>query len=214
MKQKNTVATVGMIFSIIWLILLITVLWAGFGLPLLFVWFILWIIGLFYKPRGRARIAICIPLVVFISMISIACWLWSSVKTPTMQFIDWAKVEFENIDEETFDKDRFNAITNEEFNNIISSIDEDEFTSMIENSTWSNILEKLAYTIFTLGQEGLENSLEKYNDESYEVNNTENDIEDNTENTYENEENPNTENIEVLPNDEQNEIEQILNIVE
>ena len=52
-----------------------------------------------------------------------------------MQFVDWAKVEFENIDEETFDQDRFNAITNEEFNNIISSIDEDEFTSMIENST-------------------------------------------------------------------------------
>ena len=52
-----------------------------------------------------------------------------------MQFINWAKIEFENINEETFDKDRFNAITNEEFNNIVSSIEEDEFTSMINNST-------------------------------------------------------------------------------
>lgn len=213
-NQKNTVATVGMIFSIVWLILLITVILAWFWLPLLFVWFILWIIGLFYKPRGRARVAICIPLVVFITIASIICWLWSSVKTPTMQFVDWAKVEFENIDEETFDQDRFNAITNEEFNNIVSTIDENQFTSMIENSTWSNILEKWAYVIAGILQQGLENSLEKYNDESYEVNSTGNNIEDNTENTYENEENTSTENVEVFTKEEQNDIEQILQILE
>lgn len=218
-NQKNTVATVGMIFSIVWLILLITVIFAWFWLPLLFVWFILWIIGLFYKPRGKARVAICIPLVVFITIASIICWLWSSIKTPTMQFVDWAKVEFENIDEETFDENRFKAITNEEFNNITSTIDEDEFTSMIENSTWSNILEKLAYTIFALGQQGLENSLEKYYDESYEVNSTENNIKENTWNTNESEENTDTdntdvENVDVFTESEKNDIEQILNILE
>lgn len=219
MNQKNTVGTVGMRFSIIWLILLITVFLAWFWLPLLFVWFILWIIGLFYKPRGKARIAICIPLIVFISMMSIACWFWSSVKTPTMQFIDWAKVEFENVDDETFDKDRFNAISNEEFNNIISSLTEEEFISMVENSTWSNILEKWAYVIAGMLQEGLEASLEKYNDESYEVNNTENSIEENAENTDENEENTDTdntevENVDVFTESEMNDIEQILDILE
>lgn len=213
-NQKNTVATVGMIFSIVWLILLVTVILAWFWLPLLFVWFILWIIGLFYKPRGRARVAICIPLVVFITIASIICWLWSSVKTPTMQFVDWAKIEFENIDEETFDKDRFNAITNEEFNNITLTIDENQFTSMIENSTWSNIVEKWAYVIAGMLQEGLENSLEKYNDESYEVNNTENNLENNTEKLDENEEHTDTENVEIFTKEEQNDIEQILNILE
>ena len=223
MNQKNTVGTVGMRFSIIWLILLITIFLAWFWLPLLFVWFILWIIGLFYKPRGKARIAICIPLIVFISMMSIACWVWSSVKTPTMQFIDWAKVEFENVDDETFDKDRFNAISNEEFNNIISSLTEEEFISMVESSTWSNILEKWAYVIAGMLQEGLEASLEKYNDESYEVKNMENtdgnNIEENTENIDENEENTDSdntevENVDVFTESEKNDIEQILDILE
>lgn len=136
-----------------------------------------------------------------------------------MQFIDWAKVEFENVDDETFDKDRFNAISNEEFNNIISSLTEEEFISMVENSTWSNILEKWAYVIAGMLQEGLEASLEKYNDESYKVNNTENSIEENAENTDENEENTDTdntevENVDVFTESEKSDIEQILNILE
>lgn len=140
-----------------------------------------------------------------------------------MQFIDWAKVEFENVDDETFDKDRFNAISNEEFNNIISSLTEEEFISMVESSTWSNILEKWAYVIAGMLQEGLENSLEKYNDESYEVKNMENtdgnNIEENTENIDENEENTDSdntevENVDVFTESEKNDIEQILDILE
>ena len=232
-NQRNTVATVGMWFSIIWVIALITIIFSFLWLPLLFVWLILWIIGLFYKPRTRARIAVCIPLIVFITIASVIGWIWSSVKTPATQFIDWAKVEFENIDEETFDKERFNAIINEEFNNMLSSIDEEEFTSMIENNTWSNILEKLAYTVFALGQEGLENSLEKYNNGYTPEINEENqpitiDIENNedenveelenneeiNEEEVEEAENTDTESIETSDESEENNIEEILNTLE
>jgi hypothetical protein len=89
---------------------------------------------LFYKPRARARVAICIPLVVFIAIASVICYIWSSVRTPAESFVDWIKVEFENIDGESFDNDKFNEITNEEFNNIVSSMTEEDFKQLLENS--------------------------------------------------------------------------------
>ena len=223
-EQKNTVATIGMVFSIIWLVALITILFARLWLPLLFIWFILWIIGLFYKPRGKARVAICIPLVVFIAIFSVIAYVWSSIKTPATQFADWIKVEFENFDEENFENERFNAITNEEFNNIFSSLTEEEFESLVENSTGSNILEKWSYVIFGLLQQGFETSLERYNNWDYaEIDDTENqaitiDIEneDNSENS--DEETSNTEieseSVEVFTESEKNDIEQIIDILE
>jgi len=225
--QKNTIATVGMRFSIIWFIALITLLFVWLWLPMLFIWFILWIIGLFYKPRGKARVAVCIPLIVFIAITSVICYIWSSIKTPAKEFVDWAKIEFENVDEETFDNERFNAIINEEFNNISSSLNEEEFESLLENSTWSNTLEKLSYVVFGLLQQGFETSFEKYNNGYLpEINNENNDIItvdvniENNENENTNEEaeisieNNENSNTEVFSQSEQNDIEQILNILE
>lgn len=220
-EQKNTVGTVGMRFSIIWLIALITVFFIRLWLPLLLVWFILWIIGLFYKPRGKARVAVSIPLVVFIALASVVCYVWSSIKTPTTQFTDWIKVEFENIDDENFDNDRFNAITNEEFNNIRASLTEEEFKTLLENSTWSNTLEKWAYVLFGLLQQGFENSLERYNNELPEVDeNNENEIDEVVDEDSNNEEDEIETNEVEVENDEsslQNEkddIDEILNILE
>ena len=220
-EQKNTVGTIGMRFSIIWLIALITVFFIRLWLPLLLVWFILWIIGLFYKPRGKARVAVSIPLVVFIALASVVCYVWSSIKTPTTQFTDWIKVEFENIDDENFDNDRFNAITNEEFNNIRASLTEEEFETLLENSTWSNTLEKWAYVLFGLLQQGFENSLERYNNELPEVDeNNENEIDEVVDEDSNNEEDEIETNEVEVENDEsslQNEkddIDEILNILE
>ena len=220
-EQKNTVGTIGMRFSIIWLIALITVFFIRLWLPLLLVWFILWIIGLFYKPRGKARVAVSIPLVVFIALASVVCYVWSSIKTPTTQFTDWIKVEFENIDDENFDNDRFNAITNEEFNNIRASLTEEEFKTLLENSTWSNTLEKWAYVLFGLLQQGVENSLERYNNELPELDeNDENEIDEVVDEDSNNEENEIETNEVEVENDEsslQNEkddIDEILNILE
>ena len=220
-EQKNTVGTVGMRFSIIWLVALITVFFIRLWLPLLLVWFILWIIGLFYKPRRKARVAVSIPLVVFIALASVVCYVWSSIKTPTTQFTDWIKVEFENIDDENFDNDRFNAITNEEFNNIRASLTEEEFKTLLENSTWSNTLEKWAYVLFGLLQQGFENSLERYNNELPEVDeNDENELDEVVDEDSNNEEDEIETNEVEVENDEsslQNEkddIDEILNILE
>lgn len=220
-EQKNTVGTVGMRFSIIWLVALITVFFIRLWLPLLLVWFILWIIGLFYKPRGKARVAVSIPLVVFIALASVVCYVWSSIKTPTTQFTDWIKIEFENIDDENFDNDRFNAITNEEFNNIRASLTEEEFKTLLENSTWSNTLEKWAYVLFGLLQQGFENSLERYNNELPEVDeNNENELDEVVDEDSNNEEDEietnevEVENDESSLQNEKNDIDEILNILE
>lgn len=220
-EQKNTVGTIGMRFSIIWLVALITVFFIRLWLPLLLVWLILWIIGLFYKPRGKARVAVSIPLVVFIALASVVCYVWSSIKTPTTQFTDWIKVEFENIDDENFDNNRFNAITNEEFNNIRASLTEEEFKTLLENSTWSNTLEKWAYVLFGLLQQGLENSLERYNNELPEVDeNNENELDEVVDEDSNNEEDEietnevEVENDESSLQDEKDDIDEILNILE
>ena len=230
-EQKNTVALVGMICSIIWLILLFTVIGSVFWLFLLSLWFILGIIGLFYKPRGKARVAITIPLIVFIAIFSVCMYIWSSIKTPATQFVDWMKIEFENVDEESFDNDRFNEIVNEEFNNIFSSINEEDFKSLLEDSTWSNILEKGAYLFFGILQEGMENSLEKYNDGYIpQIDDEDNNIidvnieddEDDTDEDYTDEDNNEEEKteeikketVEVFSESEKDDIEQIINLLE
>lgn len=225
-EQKNTVATVAMVFSIIWLIALITVVFAWLWLPLLFLWFVLWIIGLFYRPRGKARVAICIPLIVFIAIFSVIAYIWSSVKAPAEEFAEWAKIEFENVDEETFDNERFNNITNEEFNNIISSMTEEDFKALMETSSWSNVIERGSYVIFGLLEQGLKTSFEKYNDGYIPVitdedniisvdinveNNEDENINEEPENT---DENTTSEKVEVFNESEQNDINQILNILE
>lgn len=214
-NQKNTVATVGMRFSIIWLIALITVLFARFWFPLLFVWFILWIIGLFSKPRGRARVAIIIPLLVFGAIFCIVSYIWSSIKTPATQFADWIKVEFQNFDDEKYDNERFNAITNEEFNNIFSSLTEEEFESLLEASTWSNMLEKWSYVIFGLLQQGFETSLERYNNELPAIESEESNTNIEEDITQEdNEEIVEIEDIEISDKSKENDIEEILNVLE
>ena len=222
-EQKNTVGTVGMRFSIIWLVALITVFFLRLWLPLLLVWFILWIIGLFYKPRGKARVAVCIPVIVLVAFISITWYIWKSIKTPTNEFMEWIQPQLEQLEnDETFDEDRFGDILQAELNNMNNDKSKDERKTLFESSTGSNFLEKGAYMLSSIIKEWFENSLEKYNNELPEVENEENissneneeDVEDVTiedNNVVEDENN----NEEITNNwDEQNDIEQIINILE
>ncbi len=228
-KQKNTVATVGMWFSIIWFVALITVFFARLWFPLLFIWFILWVIGLFYKPKWKARIAVCIPLVVFIAVVSITCYIWNSVKKPAYEFLDRAKPQLEQLDNgEIFDDDRFENILQFEINSMINNKSEDERKAKFETSTWSNALEKGSYLFFSILKQGFENALEKYNNwEMVEVddadfNIVDIDIDIDDEDTQDKEtdkegtkaEEPKKENVEVFTQSEKNDIEQILNILE
>ena len=229
-EQKNTVATVGMWFSIIGLIALITLFLAWLWLPLLLVWFILWIIGLFYKPRGRARVAVCIPLVVFVAFVCVACYVWKSVKTPANEFMDWAKPQLEQLEWEDFDGDRFGNILQAELNNIANDKSEEERKKMFENSEGSNLLEKGSYLFFSLLQQSMETALEKYNngelpeideeddnniiDVDVEVN--EEDVDAGDESTEEEitVEQPKQPSNETFSQSEKNDIEQIIDILE
>ena len=124
-QHKNTVALIWMICSIIWLILCITIIFFRLWLPLLFLGFVLWVIGLFYKPRGKARVAIIIPLIVFIWCILGISHLYKSAKTPAIEFEEWAK---ENLTEEKFeniDEDKFEKLVEYEANKLIKEKDKE-----------------------------------------------------------------------------------------
>ena len=232
-NQKNTIGTVGMRFSIIWLILFVlNIIWIDtifneklmalwlilfattllIWIPLSFSWFILWIIWLFYKPKAKARIAILIPIlsIVFINI---------STSAPTNEFITWGENWVEENNIKSIDQDRFESIFNSETKNIITNKSKDEWISLYKSYDWHNAIKKFSYSFLTIVKECMESSLEKYNDESYEVNSTENIDENNTENSGENIENDSTsdtqtENVEVFTKEEQNDIEQILQILE
>jgi len=227
-EQKNTVATVGMWFSIIWLISLITVFLAWLWFPMLIVWFILWIIGLFYNPRTKARIAVIIPLVVFIALASIACYIWKSVKTPANEFMDWAKPQLEQLESEDFDEDRFENILQAEINKITADTSEEDRKNLYETSTGSNFLEKGSYLFFSVVRQSMETALERYNNGEFaEIDEDDNHIinvdidveDDNIEEDFDDEEEitiqqPKKTNSETFSQSEKNDIEQILNILE
>jgi len=220
-NQKNTVATVGMRFSIIWLIALISIFLARLWFPMLIIWFILWIIGLFYKPRGKARVAVCIPLVVFITIVSISCYIWNSIKNPLNEFIGWAEPQFEQLENsENFDGERFGDILEAELNSMTNGKSENEWKELFESSTGSNSLEKGAYMLSSMFKEWFETALEKYNNWELPEINDENQIVtidvdvENNEDDSTNENSTDTKNAGVFTQSEQNDIEQILGILE
>ena len=229
-EPKNTVATVGMWFSIIGLIALITVFLAWLWFPMLFVWFILWIIGLFYKPRGKARVAVIIPLVIFITLASIACYVWKSVKTPANEFMDWAKPQLEQLESEDFDEDRFEQILQSELNNMTNDKSDEDRKNLFEASTGSNLLEKGSYLFFSLVRQSMETALDKYNNgENVEIDEEDDNIIDvdvEVEGDEEDEESeideqeevtleqPKAQNNETFSKSEKNDIEQVIDILE
>ena len=228
-EQKNTVATVGMRFSIIWLIALISIILSRLWLPLLFIWLILWIVGLFYRPRKRARIAVCIPLIVLIVIICVACYLWKSVKGPANEFMEWVEPQFEQLqNSENFDGERFGDILEAELNNMTNGKSENEWKDLFEASTGSNSLEKGAYMLSSIFKEWFENALERYNNgEVVEINDEDNNIisvdidvkDENEEDIEDTEEEitieqPKKTNNETFSQSEKNDIEEILDILE
>lgn len=222
-EQKNTIATIGMIFSIVGLILLISIFGAWLWVFLLLIWLILWIIWLFYKPKKRARIALCIPLIVFIILACVSCYIWSSVKTPATEFISWTKTELENLDDWTFNNEDFGNILETELNNIVNDKSKDERKSLYESSTGSNNIEKGSYLFFSVLKQAFENTLEKYNNNSLEIQDETNDTLDeninedqiNTEDEEKTEEDNTSEEKSESNNElEQDDIDEILNILE
>jgi DNA-binding ferritin-like protein (Dps family) len=90
---------------------------------------------------------------VFIALVSIACYIWNSVKTPANEFIDWAKPQLEQFENENFDDDRFENLLQSEINTLVNEKSEDEWKSIFEDSTGSNVIEKGSYLFFSILQQ-------------------------------------------------------------
>ena len=125
-EEKNTVGLVWMILSIIGLVLLITIIWAGLGLFLLCLGFILWVIGLFSKPRGKAWVAVIIPLIIAILMGSWIYYVWNSVKAPANEFTTWLEAQNEAKRFDGVDWDIFQQIASQEFNALVNQLTWDD----------------------------------------------------------------------------------------
>lgn len=225
--QKNTVATVGMWFSIIGLVLLITWFW----LPLLLIWLILWIIGLFYKPRGKARVAVIIPVIVGIAAIMWFMYVKNSIQTPATEFATrFEEINNNEIYSDIVKEEAFWDLVSSEFKELALS-DKDKLTNLYDASTGSNAIEKWSYVFFGLMKESIENSLEKYwaepvaldtddenideeeiDEEEIDEENDENIDEEDIENN--DEEETEDEVVEILDNEEENDIEEIINTLE
>lgn len=182
--------------------------------------------------------AVCIPLIVLIVIVSIGCYLWKSIKTPATEFVSRTETQMEQFDEETFDNDRFELILQSEVNDLVNSKSEDEWKDMYQNSTGSNAIERASYLLFSVLQQAVESSIEKYNnnelpevyDESsniidvdVDINDEDEDNENNDENNEDNNENEDNEEVNVeqpksnngtFSQNEKNDIEQVLNILE
>ena len=161
-KEKNTVALIGMIFSIVWLVLLITIIWIWFAIPLLIIWFILGIIWLFFKPRGKAWVAVLIPGCIFWAIFWCIAYLWGSIKAPAQEFTTWIEAQNEAKRFDNMNEDLFKAIANEEFNNIAEDLSWANFDEIFDATTWKNSIEKFGYIFFSIIQQGISNSLDTY----------------------------------------------------
>ena len=161
-KEKNTVALIGMIFSIVWLVLLITIIWIWFAIPLLIIWFILGIIWLFFKPRGKAWVAVLIPGCIFWAIFWCIAYLWSSIKAPVQEFTTWIEAQNEAKRFDNMNEDLFKAIANEEFNNIAEDLSWANFDEIFDATTGKNNIEKFGYIFFSIIQQGISNSLDAY----------------------------------------------------
>lgn len=232
MKEENNVALVGMVLSIAGLILLITLVWAPLGLLLLVLWFILWIIWLFYRPKWKAIVAIVIPVIVCVAITCLISALWKSMKVPANQFGEWAQEALNEQEIADEDEDLFENIVNTEFEKLLNSKTEEDWKSSFETSEGSNIVEKGSYLFFGLLKEWMSNSLEQYRLQK--ENNVqalpaeENANEEATENTAVEDQNPeqtsedsevapvaeNKETVETFSDSELSDIEQIINILE
>ena len=238
-KQKNTVATVGMWFSIIWLIILILnmiwiatifnetsmslwivlfamtlVLWIW--IPLFFIWFILWIIWLFYNPKIKALIAILIPI---LSMIFIN----ASLNAPINEFAIWAQDWAQQTDRDNIDEDKLEDVFEAESNKIMTNKTKDEWISMYKSYEGLNPIKKLSYLLLSVTKECMEVSLEKFNNwETLEISDDENKIitvdieknEDEGNNEGTNNTEVESESVEIFTQSEKNDIEEIINILE
>jgi len=162
-ESSNTVAVVALVFSIIWLVLLITIFGIFLGIGALIIGLILWLIWLYKAPRGKAWAAIILSIIP-LGLIWYGCYyIFNNIKEPANEFVQWAEA---NLTEEKFkdiDNDRFNAIAKFIAEEKINEIKWEDAEAVLANITGDNIIEKWAYFFFDYMKEVFTDSLEAYN---------------------------------------------------
>ena len=162
-KEKNTVALVWLILSIIGLLFFISILWIIFAIPLLGIWFILWVIWLCYKPRWKAIAAIIISLIPCALVYCLGFYLSNSLKAPTEDFMIWAETTLTGEAMENIDQERFNNIANYVFEQRLHEFTPEMIESMYENASGSTIVEKGWYIVLDWFKDSFNEAMEAYN---------------------------------------------------
>lgn len=176
-EEKNTVALIGMIFSIIWLVLLITIIGARLGLFFLLLWLVLWIIWLFWRPKWKAIVAVIISGLTLWLISFCICYIRKSIQPSALQFTSYMEEKIEN-NQEIMESDDFSNLVQQNFEQIISSRypENEDLKNLYESSNWNNAMEKVSNIFFWLLEESIDVTIEQINS------NTENNIIEDTEN--------------------------------
>ena len=162
-NEKNTVALVWLILSIIGLLFFISIFWIILAIPLLAIWFILWVIWLCYKPRWKAIAAIIISLIPCVLVYCLGFYLSNNLKAPAEDFINWAETTFTGEAIENIDQERFNNIANFIFEQHLEEFTPEKFQTMYDNTSGSSVIEKGGYVIVDMVKDVFTESLDAYN---------------------------------------------------
>ena len=161
-ESSNTVAVVALVFSIIWLILLITIFGIFLGIGALIIGLILWLIWLYKAPRGKAWAAIILSIIP-LGLIWYGCYyVFNNIKEPANEFAQWAEANLNEEDFKDIDNDRFNAIAKFIAEEKINEIKWEDAETILANMTGDNVLQKGAYFFFDYMKEVFTDSLEAY----------------------------------------------------
>ncbi len=202
--KKNTVGKVGMIFSIIGLVLVITIIWLWLWFWCLIIWLILWIIGLFFKPKGKAIAAVIISIITLWLMALGCFYLYKQVKTPATEFVTWLETISEDpqyaalFDENNSDK--LENLIEAKCWNIPDNFVSEDFDTILENAKWDNMIQKFSFIIFDSAKTCMQDALDSYTD--------------NSESNITEEENETAEPTEEVVVDEENEIEELIESID
>ncbi|MDR0282403.1 MAG: hypothetical protein LBI53_03700 [Candidatus Peribacteria bacterium] len=92
-KAKNSWGTVAFVFAILGLLLTISVLGAPLGILFLVIALLLGLIGIFFKPRGKAFTSLLISVLILGGMGYFVTSMTKVVVEPVKEFVTWVMTE-------------------------------------------------------------------------------------------------------------------------
>lgn len=161
-KQKNTVGLIWMICSIVWLLLTLSVVLSKIGVSLLIVWLILWVAGLFRKPKWTSIAAVVISIIAFIGLFILWKAIDSASEVPAGQFVEWLQNNYDEEKLSQVNEKELQEIISVEMERIILSKSSAEIKAEFNAATGNSTLEKISYIFFDTLQEAIDNKFPIY----------------------------------------------------